>query len=49
MLKNRIPDDAQGAVSGHRTGEKMGGPGQEPQFDEDLYETGAYTNGMLGI
>jgi len=40
---------AQEAVSSHRTEKKMGGPGQEPQFDEDLFETGAYTNGILGL
>lgn len=50
MPKHKNPDHAQGAASGHRTENKMGGPGQEPQFDEDsLYETGAYTNGILGI
>jgi len=49
MPKHKNPDHAQGAVSGQRTEKTMGRPGQEPQLDEDLFETGAYTNGIMGI
>lgn len=50
MLKHKYPDNVQGAAaSDHRTGKSINDLDPELQFSDDLYENGAYTNGMLGI
>lgn len=50
MPEHKYPDNAQDhAVSGRRTGKNIEGIDPELQFAEELYENGAYTNGMLGI
>lgn len=49
MLKYQYPDHVQSTVAGgHGTGKRTEEL-EELQFAKDLYDNGAYTNGILGI
>ena len=49
MLKYQYPDHVQStAAGGHVTGKRTEEL-EDLQFVEDLYDNGAYTNGILGI
>ncbi|MFX4261873.1 hypothetical protein ACOBQJ_06700 [Pelotomaculum propionicicum] len=50
MPKHKFPDNERDkAAIGRRKGKKSTEESEDLQMAEDLFETGAYTNGMMGI